>query len=70
MAAKIFVRERRKVEEGEKKPRFRVLGVSGSDLKIYVKHIRKQELEQLAKSTGAEVVYIKAEKTGKKAKAS
>lgn len=64
MASKIYVRERRKVEEGEKKPRFRVLGISGGDLKVYVKHIRKQELEQLAKEAGAEVVYIKAEKTG------
>lgn len=65
MASKIFVRERRKVEVGEKKPRFRVLAVSGSDLKIYAQHIRKQEVEQLAKAVGAEVVYIKTEKTGK-----
>ena len=65
MASKIFVRERRKVEEGEKKPRFRVLGVTGGDLKVYVKHIRKQELEQLATEAGAEVIYIKAGKTGK-----
>jgi len=64
MASKIFVRERRKVEEGEKKPRFRVLAVSGGDLKVYAQHIRKQELDQLAKETGAEVVYIKTEKTG------
>jgi hypothetical protein len=62
MASKIFVRERRKVEKGEKKPRFRVLGVSGSDLKIYVKHIRKKELDELAKSVGAEIVYIEIEK--------
>lgn len=62
MASKIFVRERRKIEKGEKKPRFRVLGVSGTDLKIYAKHIRKQELDQLAKATGAEVVHIHAEK--------
>jgi hypothetical protein len=65
MAAKIFVRERRKIEKGEKKPRFRVLGVSGADLKIYVKHIRKQELEQVAKSVGAEVVYLEIEKKDK-----
>ena len=65
MASKIFVRERRKVEKGEKKPRFRVLGVSGGDLKLYVKHIRKKELEQLADSVGADVVYIKAEKKDK-----
>jgi hypothetical protein len=65
MKSKIFVRERRKVEKGEKKPRFRVLGVSGSDIKIYVKHIRKQELEQLAQSTGAEIVYIQIDKKEK-----
>ena len=65
MAAKIFVRERRKVEKGEKKPRFRVMAVSGGDMKIYVKHIRKQELEQLAKATGAEVVYIEIERKEK-----
>jgi hypothetical protein len=66
MGAKIFVRERRKVEKGEKKPRFRIVGISGSDLNIYVKHARKQELDQLAKSTGAEVVYLKVEKKAKK----
>jgi hypothetical protein len=66
MAAKIFVRERRKIEKGEKKPRFRVLGVSGVDLKIYVRHIRKKELDQLAKAVGAEVVYIEIEKKKKK----
>jgi hypothetical protein len=62
MDAKIFVRERRKIEKGEKKPRFRVLGVSGIDLKIYVKHMRKKELDQLSEATGAEVVYLKAGK--------
>ena len=65
MPSKIFVRERRKVEKGEKKPRFRVLGVSGGDLKIYAKHIRKQELEQMAEATGAEVVFVKVDKKQK-----
>jgi len=60
MATTIFVRERRKVEKGEKKPRFRVVGVSDSGLKIYVKHIRKKELEQIAAATGANVVYLEA----------
>ena len=58
MSTKIFVRERRKVEEGEKKPRFRVVGISNGNLKIYVKHVRKKELEQIAGETGAEVVYL------------
>lgn len=65
MAAKIYVRERRKIEKGEKKPRFRVLGVSGADLKLYARHIRKQEIDQLAKSVGAEVVYLDVEKKEK-----
>lgn len=65
MPAKIFLRERRKIEKGERKPRFRILGVSGSDLKIYVKHIRKQEVEQLAEAVGAELVYITVDRKEK-----
>jgi len=65
MSGKIFVRERRKIEKGEKRPRFRVLGVSGIDLKIYVKHMRNRELNQLSEATGAEVVYLKAGKEEK-----
>ena len=60
MATKIFVRERRKVEKGEKKPRFRVVGVSGSGVKIYVKHARKKELDQISSESGAEIVYLDA----------
>jgi len=66
MSGKIFVRERRKIEKGEKRPRFRVLGISGIDLKIYVKHMRNKELAQVSEITGAEIVYLKS---GKKAKA-
>jgi len=68
MALKIFVRERRKIEKGEKKPRFRVVGVTGGDLKMYVHHIRKKELDQLGKAVGAEVVYMEIEKKKKKSK--
>lgn len=64
--AKIFVRERRKIAEGEKKPRFRVVGVSGGDLKLYVKHIRRNELKQIAGDTGAEVVYLSVHDSGRK----
>ena len=62
MAMKIFVRERRKVEKGEKKPRFRVVGVSGGELRIYADHFRKQELEQIAQETGAAIVWLEAGK--------
>ena len=68
MATKIFVRERRKIGEGEKKPRFRVVGVSGGDIKFFARHMRKKELEQIGSETGAEIVYLIAErghKTGK-----
>jgi hypothetical protein len=55
---KIFVRERRKIDKGEKKPRFRIVGVSGSNLKIYAKHLRRLELEAIAEQAEAEVVYL------------
>jgi hypothetical protein len=61
----IFVRERRKVEKGEKKPRYRVVGVSDLNLKLYVDHIRKGEIEQIAEATGAQIVFLE---TGKKDK--
>ncbi len=60
MATKIFVRERRKVEKGEKKPRFRIVGVSGPDIKLYVHHVRKNELDQISRETGADIVYLQA----------
>ena len=56
----IFVRERRKIEKGEKKPRFRVVGVSGGNLKLYVHHIRKKELDEIARVSGAAVVHLDA----------
>ena len=62
MVGKIFIRERRKVEKGEKKPRFRVVAVAGVDLKFKVEHIRKQEVEEIASAVGAEIVLLKPEK--------
>lgn len=63
--SKIFVRERRKVEEGEKKPRFRVVAVAGTDIKFRAKHVRRAELELIAESVGAEVVMLPVEGEGK-----
>jgi hypothetical protein len=59
MAGKIFYRERRKVAEGEKKPRFTLVAVTGVDLTFYPKHMRKQELEQIAEAVGAELILLK-----------
>ncbi|EKO38408.1 MAG: hypothetical protein B193_2897 [Solidesulfovibrio magneticus str. Maddingley MBC34] len=55
--AKIFARERRKIEKGEKKPRFRVVAAQG-DIKFFAEHIRKRELEAIAKEIGAQVVSL------------
>lgn len=63
---KIFVRERRKIEEGEKKPRLRIVGVSGSGLKLYARHVRKVELEMIARESGAEIVHLPSHGTGSK----
>ena len=59
MSGKIFYRERRKVGEGEKKPRFKLVAVAGVDIQVYGKHLRKKELEQIAESVGAELVLLK-----------
>jgi hypothetical protein len=59
MAGKIFYRERGKVGKGEKKPRFRLVGVADVNLKIYGKHLRKSELEQIAEAVAAELVQLK-----------
>ena len=62
MAGSIFVRERRKVEDGEKKPRFRIIAVSDANVKVFAKHVRKVEIEQIAKKVGAEVIYLESNK--------
>ncbi len=59
MAGKIFYRERNKVGKKEKKPRFRLVGTSGVDLHLYVDHMRKKELEQIAGEVGAELILLK-----------
>jgi len=61
--SKIFARERRKIEKGEKKPRFRVVAATG-DIKFFAEHIRKRELEAIAKDIGAEVVYLPTDPAG------
>ena len=59
MAGKIFYRERGKVGKGEKKPRFRLVAVADMNMKIYGKHLRKNELDQIAETVGAELVLLK-----------
>jgi len=67
---KIFVRERNRADEGTKKPRYRVVGVAGGDLKIYAKRIRKVELKKIAEEVGAEVIYLERDGKGAEGKQS
>lgn len=55
--AKIFARERRKIEKGEKKPRFKVVAATG-DIKFFAEHARKRELEVIAAAVGADLVIL------------
>ena len=64
MSSFIFVRERRKVEKGEKRPRFRVVGTTG-DIRIFAEHARKCELDEIARVSGAEVIYLAGDGEGK-----
>ena len=59
MGGQIFYRERQKVKEGSKTPRFRIMGVAGVDLKIYASHLRMNELKQMADALGAQLVELK-----------
>ncbi len=58
MAGKIFYRDRLKVGEGEKKPRYVVVATAGIEMQIYAVHLRKKELEQIANTLGAELVEL------------
>ena len=59
MSGQIFYRERQKVKDGSKTPRFRVAAVAGVDLKVYADHLRKGELRQMADAVGADLVELK-----------
>lgn len=61
---KIFVRERVKATDGERRPRYRVVGVQGGDLTLKVKRIRRCELKQIANHMGAEIVYLERDGKG------
>jgi hypothetical protein len=64
MAGKIFYRERQKIGKKERKPRFKLVAVAGMDMKIYADHLRKKDLEDIAKAVGAELVLLKGGEKG------
>jgi S-adenosylmethionine synthetase len=55
---KIYVRERQKIGEGVKQPKYRVVAVTGGQIQIEATHFRKVEIEQIAKDMQAQVVYM------------
>lgn len=59
MNGQIFYRERQKVKDGAKTPRFRIAAVSGLDLKVYANHFRMGELKEMASAVGAVLVELK-----------
>ena len=58
MPGKIFYRERTKSVEGKQQPRFRMVAVADANLKFFGEHLRKSELEAIAKAVGAELVLL------------
>ena len=67
MTAKIFYKERSKVKDGDKKPRFRVAAVLDCNLKMFADHFRLSELEAIATAAGAELVLLPQGRKDKKA---
>jgi len=59
MPGKIFYRERGKIKDGEKKPRFRIVAVADCNLKVYSDHLRLSELEHIAEETKNELILLR-----------
>ncbi len=67
---KIYVRERTKSKEGGRNPRFRVIATEGGELRFHADHLRKVDIETIAKDLDAQVVYLpEREHAGTKEKA-
>jgi len=58
MAGKIFYRERSKMTDGAKQPRYILVAVSGLDLKVYGQHLSMCETKQIATTVGAELIAL------------
>jgi len=58
MSGKIFYRERSKMVDGAKQPRYILVAVSGLDLKVYGQHLRMCELKQISEGVGAELIAL------------
>ncbi|TWJ18743.1 hypothetical protein [Geobacter argillaceus] len=58
MSGKIFYRQRTKMQDGAKQPRYVLVAVADLNLKVYGQHLRMCELKQIAESVGAELIAL------------
>ncbi|MFN2165410.1 MAG: hypothetical protein ACK2U9_04030 [Anaerolineae bacterium] len=56
--SKIFVRERRHAGRGTGRPRFAIVAVQGTDLKVFRSRVRRAELEAIAAEIDAQIVTL------------
>ena len=65
---KLYVRERQKVGEGVKQPKYRIVAITGGEIQVVATHFRKSEIEAIAKDVGAEVIFLEPVADGSKKK--
>jgi hypothetical protein len=58
MSGKIFYRQRIKMKDGTKQPRYSLIAVADLNLKVYGQHLRMSELQHIADSVGAELIEL------------
>lgn len=58
MPGKIFYRERSKMTDGAKQPRYILVAVADTNLKVYGQHLRMSEMKHIAESVGAELIAL------------
>ena len=58
MSGKIFYRQRTKMQDGARQPRYALVAVSDLNLKVYGQHLRMSELKHIAESVGAELIEL------------
>jgi hypothetical protein len=58
MAGKLFYRQRNKYVDGSHTPRYQLVAIQGTDLKVQGKHLRMSELKCIAEEVGAELIKL------------
>lgn len=58
MPGKIFYRQRTKMQDGARQPRYVLVAVADLNLKVYGQHLRMCELKFIAESVGAELIPL------------